>query len=74
MVPVVWEVSQVEKWEYKAWYGRTLDSSFLNQLGDEGWELVAVFVDEWKPQIESATAFGGGKPDYYRAIFKRRKS
>lgn len=36
----------------------------LNPEGEQGWELVSLFLNQWSPS---------NIPMYYRAVFKRRK-
>lgn len=65
----------MEKWEYLA--TRIADQDFqamLNQLGDEGWELVS--TERTEGEMVPDEAAGSGylmTPSGYRAIFKRRK-
>jgi hypothetical protein len=52
------------KWEYKV-LGREGNEKVFNELGEQGWELVAV-----AGEIRSAGAAGSTPPAFY---FKRRK-
>lgn len=54
------------QWEYAEDYASLMDgwTELLNQHGDEGWELVAVILDE--TDIDGRTHEGR-----YRLVFKR---
>jgi hypothetical protein len=67
----------MDKWKYLA--TRMADGVFqdtLNQLGDQGWEVVSVERTEGETALDPAASPGGGyvrTPAGYRVLLKRRK-